>query len=341
MVSRKAVTRSALGLLALGAMALAVGCGSSSGGSKSTTAASASRPKTIFTFLFAPRGFNDVSRAWANGWDQAKAQLGSRFHVVEKATGSVVVDPAAYLTFIRSALVQHPDGIVVVPNNGAGMSGGLRAIAAQGTKVLVMDQDVPNLNKVAFVGTNNKHAGAQAADYLIAQYQAHKLVSNQVAVLGSPPGVTSTDDRLAGFLSELKGSPLKVVATTTPSCGDSSKGRSTTADILTAHPSLGGVFSVCDTLALGAAQALKAAGKLDVQQASIDATTQGVQLILQHGGINVEIAQHLKNVGYMSVMTLANALDGKTVPPVVDTGTTVVTSANARQYLQTVAGEVK
>jgi ribose transport system substrate-binding protein len=334
--------RAAAAVVAAGLLALAAGCGSDDGGSTTSSAAAPAKKQKIMTFVFAPRGFNDVTRAWFNGFDAAAKQLGSNVDVQQKATSKIEPDAGPYLTFIRSALVQKPDGIVVVPNNAAALTSGLEKIAAQGTKVLIMDQDVPKMdNKVAFVGTDNKAAGKVAADWMIEQQKAGKLPSDEVGILRSPPGITSTDDRAAGFKAALQGSDLKVVSQLAPACNDSADARSAMADMLTAHPRLGGVFSVCDIIATGAARVLTAKGKDAVAHVSVDASKQGVDAILQHKGIDAEVAQHLLKVGESSVTTLAQALQGKSVPANVDTGTDLVTEANATSYLQKAAAESK
>jgi ribose transport system substrate-binding protein len=333
----------AAAVLAAALLGLAAGCGSDNGGAKTTSSGSAPPKKQkIMTFVFAPRGFNDVTRAWFNGFDAAARQLGSTVDIQQKATSKIEPDAAPYLSFIRSALVQRPDGIVVVPNNAAAMTAGLQQIAAQGTKVLIMDQDVPKMNdKVAFVGTDNKAAGKVAADWMLAQFKAGKMPSNQVGILRSPPGISSIDDRTAGFKAALAGSQLKVVSELAPACNDSADGRSAMADMLTAHPKLGGVFSACDIIATGAARALQAKQRDAIAHVSVDASKQGVDAILQHKGIDAEVAQHLLKVGQESVITLAQALQGKSVPADVDTGTDLVTEENARSYLEKAAAESK
>jgi ribose transport system substrate-binding protein len=335
--------RALVAVLAAGLLTFAAGCGSDGG--TDTTTSSGSPPakkKKIMTFVFAPRGFNDVTRAWFNGFDAAARQLGSTVDVQQKATSKIEPDAGPYLSLIRSALVQRPDGIVVVPNNAAAMTAGLKQIAAQGTKVLIMDQDVPKMdNKVAFVGTDNKAAGKVAADWMLAQLKAGAMPSNQVGILRSPPGISSIDDRTAGFKAALAGSELKVVSELAPACNDSADARSAMADMLTAHPKLGGVFSACDVIATGAARVLLAKGRDAVAHVSVDASKQGVDSILQHKGIDAEVAQHLLKVGQASVATLAEALQGKAVPPSVDTGTDLVTEDNARSYLEKAATESK
>jgi ribose transport system substrate-binding protein len=336
--------RAAAAVLAAGLLAVAAGCGSDDGGggSATSTGAAPAKKQKIMTFVFAPRGFNDVTRAWFNGFDAAAKQLGSAVEVEQKATSKIEPDAGPYLTFIRSALVQRPDGIVVVPNNAAALTSGLRQIAAQGTKVLIMDQDVPKMdNKVAFVGTDNKAAGKVAADWMLEQQKAGKLPSNEVGILRSPPGISSIDDRTAGFKAALEGTDLKVVSELAPACNDSADARSAMADALTAHPKLGGVFSACDIIATGAARTLMAKGKGAIAHVSVDASKQGVNAIIDHKGIDAEVAQHLLKVGQSSVETLAQALQGKTVPATVDTGTDLVTEENAQSYLRKAAAESK
>ena len=176
---------------------------------------------------------------------------------------------------------------------------------------------------------------------MLEQFKAGKMPSNHVGILRSPPGITSIDDRTAGFKAALAGSELKVVSELAPACNDSADARSSMADMLTAHPKLGGVFSACDIIATGAARVLEAKGKDAVAHVSVDASKQGVDSILQHKGIDAEVAQHLLKVGESSVTTLAQALQGKAVPANVDTGTDLVTEENARSYLDKAAAESK
>jgi ribose transport system substrate-binding protein len=328
-----------LGLFAaLAATTVAVGaCGSDDGGSASGDGGD---KKSIMAFVQAPRGTNDVTRAWFNGLDEGARLVADSATVESTAPGKFETDPAAYLNFIKSAIVKQPDGIIVIPNNAAGMKSGLEEIA-EDTKVLIMDQDVKGMaNKVSFVGTDNLKAGQVAADWMIEQYDADQLRSNEVAILGSTPGISSTDDRVAGFEKGLEGSDLKVVSKLEPACDDATKSRAAMADVLTAHPNLGGVFSVCDTIALGAARAILADGG-EVKQIAVDASKQGVEAMVAGKGIDAEIAQHFFDAGVKSVETLVKALNGQKVPALVDTGVELVTKENAEEYLAQAAKEAE
>jgi ribose transport system substrate-binding protein len=313
----------------LGAVLSVSACGSDS----SESEGSGDRKK-IMVFYYFPRSFNDLSRAWANGWDAGAEEVGSQYEVEQKATGKLETDASVFLNFINSALVEKPDGIIVVPNDASAMQAGLKRIAATGTKVLVQDQNPPDFpEEVSFVGTDNKKAGAQAASWVVDQANAGKLPSKEVAILASPPGVTSVDDRVRGFEDAVKAAGLDIVTKTADGCLEPAKARATMADILTAHPNLGAVFTVCDLIATGAAQALKAAGKLDIGLVSIDASEAGIKSIINDGGIDAEIAQHGFEMSRLAVATLAKALEGEKPPKFIDSGTTLVTKQNAEKFL--------
>jgi ribose transport system substrate-binding protein len=112
-------------------------------------------------------------------------------------------------------------------------------------------------------------------------------------------------------------------------------------DVLTAHPQLGGVFSATDDYGLGVAQALVKAKKLGVANVSIDGDPHAVQDIIDGNGMNAEIAQDFKQMGYRAVKTLADAIDGKPVPKEIILATPLITKANAQQYREKSSADSK
>ena len=329
-------SRWAQGIAAVFAVGIVVVAAASGASSR---VANPAQEKTIFVFACFPP---NIAYAWANGWYQARAALKGVDNVVIKAEGSFDPDPASYLSFIKTAMIQQPDGIVIVPNNGAGMSSGVRQLQQQypNTKIVVMDAPIPNVDVTGFVGTDNFKAGEQAAGWLIQQYKQHKLKSNELAVFAEPAGEsTSQNARVEGLLAGIKGSPLHVVKTVAMENQDATAAKAAMADVLVAHPNIGGVFSATDLFSVGVASTLAAKHALDVEQVSVDAQPAAVELMIKHQGVNAEIAQHMKFTGYKSVMTVADALAGKPVVKNFNTGTTLVTPSNAQSYLKVVAAE--
>ena len=307
-------------------------CSSAGGGQSSDN--SSGETQTIFVFGYFPREFNTVTQQWSKGFDQAAEELGDGYDVELKYESSVNVDPGTYLNFIRTSMVQEPDGIIVIPNNSSAMTQGLTQLQSEypDVKILVMDQPVPDFEPVSFVGTDNEQAGAQAAEWLLEQHDAGQLESNEVAIFRSPPGGSSGDARLQGFLDVIEGSDLEVVQIVQPADIQPATSAAAMRDVLVAHPDLGAVFSVSDTFGLGVAKAI-ADTDSPVKSISIDASAEAVQMIIDGAGMHANVAQHLFDMGYTSLVTLSNALEGKSVEPVIDTGTTLVTPENAEEFL--------
>jgi ABC-type sugar transport system substrate-binding protein len=292
--------------------------------------------QTIFVFDYFPHSLLPGTWAWYNGYKEAAAQLKSKFNVVVKDEASLDTDPANFVNFITTGMEENPNGVVVVPNNGAAMATGLQRLEAQYPKVkfMAMDSPVPNWNGVSFVGSNNYKAGQQAGTWVLSQYRAHKLPSTQIAIFRAPPGTESQDDRVAGLLATLKGSPLTVVQTVESADATNATAETNMADVLTAHPDLGAVFSATDDFGIGVQEALVRAHKLNIVNVSMDAETSAVEAIIQHKGMNAEIAQNFKGVGDEAVLTLAHAMEGKSVPKTMYIPTTLVTASNAKAFLK-------
>lgn len=321
-----------LGLTAIVVTAalVATGCG---GGDQH--AAGQSPKKTIFVFDYFPHSILPGTWAWYNGYQKAAAELGSRFNVVVKDESSLDVDPGQFLNFIKTSMVAHPDGVVVVPNNSAGMASGLRQLQAQYPKTtfVAMDQTVPGWTGASTVRSDDRNVGREAASWLLQQFNEHKLASPEVAIFKTPPGSLSQDERTQGFLAGIKGSPLTVVKTVQSSDASNATALKNMLDVLTAHPQLGGVFSATDDFGLGVAQALVKANKLGVADVSVDADPNAVRDIIDGKGMNADIGQDFKQMGYLAVRTLADALDGKSVQKEIVLATPLITAANARQSL--------
>jgi ribose transport system substrate-binding protein len=103
-------------------------------------------------------------------------------------------------------------------------------------------------------------------------------------------------------------------------------------DILASNPDVPGVFCINDNEAVGAIEALKAAGKLgQVKVVGFDANPDAITSI-QAGEMSATVAQAPANMGGFGVAWGLNYLLGLPVEPLVDTGTTLVTADNAAQF---------
>ncbi|QDB79666.1 sugar ABC transporter substrate-binding protein [Georgenia sp. 311] len=229
---------------------------------------------------------------------------------------------------VRAAITQQVDALVVAPTQAEQLEPILQQAVDAGIPVLLVDTDIEGWEgKETFVGTDNYQAGVTAGEYILEQAD-----SGQIAVIRGVPGNPSTDSRIDGALDTLEGSDIEVVADLSAN-SDRAEGRAVMADILLANPDVSIVFAANDDMALGAIEAIKAAG-LDLEDilvVGVDGTSDAVDSMLA-GELDASVAQNSYDMGRRSVELAVELLNGGTIEDRVDTGVTVVTTDTAEEY---------
>jgi len=161
--------------------------------------------------------------------------------------------------------------------------------------------------------------------------------------VGSIPfvkGAASSEDREKGFADAIAATGGKVtIVKTLYSNSSIDGGKSVAADMMTAEPDLKGIFGANESGAVGAANAIKAAGKVGkIILVGFDGSPQEVQF-LRDGVIQALVLQDPYNMGYKGVGQALKAIRGEPNDKVVDTGVFVLTKENidspeARKLLQ-------
>ena len=109
---------------------------------------------------------------------------------------------------------------------------------------------------------------------------------------------------------------------------DRSKARAAAENILTAHPTLEGIFASTEPSSVGTALALKSRGLAGkVKFVAFDAA-EGMVEDLREGTIDALVAQDPFRIGYEAVQTLVDKLHGKTPPKRMDLSARVITKAD-------------
>ena len=108
-----------------------------------------------------------------------------------------------------------------------------------------------------FVGSDNYEGGKVAGQHLV-EISGGKA---KVALLEGIPGHETGDSRLRGFKDAIKGSPgIQIVASQTANW-ERDQGFNVFQNMLQAHPEIDTLFACNDMMALGAVEAIAAAGK--------------------------------------------------------------------------------
>lgn len=317
---------SAVGVCA--ALAVAIGaCGGDDEAGDSPPADAAAQEQRVAYVTFQP--INEFAQDLISG-AEAGDEESDRVSVDVVQAGKL--DTQSLIASIENAATRQPKALSVIPIEPEPTVPALTRLCEQDIQVVAMDQDIPRVPcKVSFVGTDNTKAGEAAGEHMI-----EMVDSGKIGVLASRPGVSSIDQRLAGFQTALEKSDLELVEPLRPGCESQSAGVSAMEDLLSANPDLAGVFSTCDNIGLAAAQALRKAGKADaIYHISFDGQPKAVEQVASGDGvIDAEIAQRPFEMGRQTVLTMAKAIAGESVPSYVDTGSELITKDDAEQFLQ-------
>ena len=278
------------------------------------------------TYVVGMKGPGAGNPFWAaveKGAKDKGAELGVDVVVVAPPAES---DVQAQITQIEDLIAQKVSGIALAPTDPNALAPVVDAAKAAGIPVVFVDTKGVN-EGVTFIGTDNAVGAALAADFMCKNLPQ----GSEVAILQGLISQSTGQARAEGSKKGLEACGLKVVAEQTAEW-DRAKGQSVMENILTGNPNIKGVFASNDNMALGAVEALKAAAKLqDVMVVGFDANPDAAASILA-GEMTASVAQAPANIGGFGVQALVDLKAGKTIEPVIDTGTVLVTKENADKY---------
>lgn len=190
--------------------------------------------------------------------------------------------------------------------------------------VITIDSGVQSDLPLSFVATDNIAAARLAAEVLA------KLIgeAGPVGLIPFVPGAATSEMREQGFKEGIAAFPNITLAATQYCMSDVAKAMDITQDMINANPDLRGIFAANEAAAIGAAQAVRTAGKTGVVKlVAFDASEDEVAA-LKEGVIQALIVQNPFKMGYVGVKAAIDALQGKPVEKRIDTGVTVVTQEN-------------
>jgi ABC-type sugar transport system substrate-binding protein len=243
------------------------------------------------------------------------------------AQGKSATDDAGEIAAIQDMVASGVKGIAITPTSAAVIPALNKAVKA-GVKVVLMDNDLPTWKaKSSVVATNNLKGGTLAGKWLGGKLKA----GDTLGILEGVPGVPALDARVNGMLTGLGAlkDQIKVVSKLETDC-DQTKGAAAAQTMLTANPNLTAIYSACGPPALGAIQSIKNAGikPSDIILVGFDGLAAEVTAV-KAGTESATVAQHPDKIGSLGIATLYAAAQGKKVARNVDTGTAIITPANA------------
>ncbi|HEY0607841.1 MAG TPA: sugar ABC transporter substrate-binding protein [Herpetosiphonaceae bacterium] len=319
-----------------GALVAMVGCGSptetggtsgaattTTGGAAATSAAGGSGAKILLS-MKGPGGGNPFWAAVEQGAKDAAAAGGVELTVLAPPAET---DVQTQISQIEDQIAAGVQAIVVAPTDQQALNATFDSAKAKNIPVLFVDTDAPWEGKLTFIGTDNRAGGKLAGEHICGQLKGSKKVALITGVMSQQTHI----DRIGGAKEALEACGATIVSEL-PADSDRAKGQQVMEDILTGNGDLEAVFASNDLMALGAAEAAKASGKLaNIIIVGFDANPDAAKSI-QAGEMNASIAQSPSNMGKFGVESALKAINGQTIEARIDTGTVVVTRDNAADY---------
>jgi len=240
-------------------------------------------------------------------------------------------DRQSQIEVVETFITDKVDGIVIAPLDNVALVKPIENAVSSQIPVVVIDSGVKSTKYTSFVATDNFKGGELAAKRLVEVLGG----KGNVVMLRYQPGSASTMEREDGFLNELKKAKgIKLIqdnqygGPTTESAQQASENIVASFKKPDGTIGIDGIFCPNESSTFGMLRVLqenKLTGK--IKFVGFDASAKLVDA-LKAGEINGLVLQNPRNMGYLGVKTLVEAIGKKKVENRIDTGATMVTKEN-------------
>jgi ribose transport system substrate-binding protein len=208
--------------------------------------------------------------------------------------------------------------LIVTPSGSREIASAIAKANRAGVRVIVVDTRVDpkaiadnNLKIESFIGSDNYEGGRMAGDYLV-RIAGGKA---RIGVLEGIPGHETGDSRLRGFRDAIQPHAGLTIVASQPANWERDQGFTVFQNMLQAHSDIDALFACSDLMALGAIEAIAAAGRTNrIRVVGFDALDDARKAIAA-GTMEASVAQSPRDMGRIAVESAAKLLHGEAVPP--------------------------
>lgn len=226
------------------------------------------------------------------GTEAAAKELGDKTSYVGPADETQI---AEQIQLVENAMAQKPNGLLLAALDANALAPLVETANSRGIKVVTFDSGVNSDIPVSFVATNNRKAGAEAADALAAEVGS----KGKVGIIAHVAGTSSAIERSEGFIARMKEKyPDIQVLPVQYSDGDPQKAMDKTIDMIRANPDIAGIYGTNEGSTLGVANAIDSQNlKGKVKVIGFD-STEAIIAFLKSGVIQGFVVQDAYQIGY-------------------------------------------
>lgn len=266
------------------------------------------------------------------GCTQKAEELGVEF--VEYSPASYT-DSAGQMSMLEDAIASGIDAICVAAIDSTAIVDTLLKAEDAGIPVIVFNTLIPDFEATGkqrcFIGIDNVKASADVMEQILKE---HDYKANVVILEGTPATQMNADR--AGTATEVCNKYEGVTIKASQPCYANRETAMTTMEnILQATTDIDIVWALNDPTALGAQQAIEAAGLSGIDIVAIDGTPDAIASIINGRGMKYTMDQAPFDMGAFTVQAAYDILEGKSVEPIIRCGGQAVGPDNAVKHMET------
>jgi ribose transport system substrate-binding protein len=176
---------------------------------------------------------------------------------MEVATVSSQSDKAKQINGVQDLVARGVKGILISPIDATAVNAAYDAAAAAKIPIVSVGRGATSPNQTVFVAMDEKQVGRDIANWTVQAIGA----KGKIALLSGPPGASTFRNVLDGYNEVITKAPGISVAFNQGGALSRERGLKQAEDALVANPDLVAIYAANDDVALGASQAVAAAGK--------------------------------------------------------------------------------
>lgn len=208
---------------------------------------------------------------------------------------------------IQDLVARKVDGILASPIDSVAVSAAYAAAAKAGIPVISVARHTNSPGQSAFVSMDEKQIGRDIAAWIAKQTGG----KGKIAMVAGPSGAATFRNLSEGLEAGLKTTPGLSVVYRKEVALTREMGLKQAEDILVAHPDVVAIYGANDEIALGASQAVAAAGKKgQIAITGMNGTPPALRAV-KSGAIDLTIELNPVAWGRLGVDTMANYLKGQ------------------------------
>lgn len=291
-------------LVAAGSMFLA-GCGAASLEGESTTDSEAVEEKDASELVIGV-SISTLNNPFFISLDEGISELANEKEAEVKSVDAQN-DTAKQTNDIDDLIQQDVDVLLINPVDSSAITPAVESANAAGIPVITIDRSSDGGQVVTLVASDNAEGGEMAAEYI-------KEISGEdvsTVQLEGVPGASATRERGEGFTNIAEES-LNLIDSQTANF-DRAEGLNVMENMLQSNPDIKAIFAQNDEMALGAIEAVEAAGLTEeIQVVGFDGTEGGMKAV-EEGKLSATVAQQPEEMGRLAMQAAFDYFAGETI----------------------------